>query len=357
MSDLSYSDKQQAVAAAIRAKYGGELYVVELYDDHAIYEEYAAVGGEAGTWQVAYSIDGNGAVTLSGDRVKVVRKTTYMAVKRVAPDVVEGLAIPYGVDVDGEQFTPETDLCLDWFGKSGRPLIYDHGFDALGPSVIGRQVEYEEREDGRWAQAQLNRSHKYRKAVDRLVEEGALGFSSGAMPHLVTMSKSTGRITRWPWVELSLTPVPAHPGAMVHYAKSAELFRHLEESEADMTTFLKAALGAVLEEDRDAAPGTASLDDRAGRVSAAIDEFRDHARAAAAMRTKAGRVLSAANRDRIAKALASREAVMAAYGDLEALLAETDPESAAKSTRSVSDELALEAIAARWLVGVEVQTI
>jgi hypothetical protein len=46
------------------------------------------------------------------------------------------------------------------------------------------------------------------------------------------------------------------------------------------------------------------------------------------MRAKAGRVLSAANRDRIAKALASKEAVLGAYADLEALLTETDPQAA-----------------------------
>ena len=282
---------------------------------------------------------------------------TDFAIKRVAPDTVEGLAIPYGVDVDGEQFTAETDLCLEWFGKSGRPVLYDHGLDEPGPSVIGRQVEYEERADGRWAQAQLNRNHRYRKAVDGLVEQGALGFSSGAMPHLARVDRKSGHIERWPWVELSMTPIPANPAGLVHYAKSAEMFRHLEEAEVDMTSFLKAALGAVLDDDRNATPGTESLDAKAGRVSAALDEFRDHARAAAEMRTKAGRVLSAANRERIAKALASREAVMAAYADLEGLLVETDPDAAGKSAQTILEELALEAIAARWLVGVEVQTI
>jgi N-acyl-D-aspartate/D-glutamate deacylase len=281
------------------------------------------------------------------------------ALKRVSPDVVEGLAIPYGVDTDGEQFTPDTDLCLDWFpgGKSGRPVLYDHGLEAPGPSVIGRQTEYEERPDGRWAQAQLIKNHQYRKAVDRLVEEGALGFSSGAMAHLATFNKRTRAITRWPWVELSLTPIPAHPGAMVHAVKSADAFRHMEEAEVDMTAFLKSALGAVLSDDRNASPDPDSLDDKAGRVSAAVDEFRDHARAAAEMRTKAGRVLSASNRERIAKALASKEAVLTAYGDLEALLAETDPEAAAKSADLLwSQFLAFQAMEAR-LRGVEVPSL
>lgn len=273
---------------------------------------------------------------------------TEYAIKSVGPDTVEGLAIPYGIDTDGEQFTPETDLCLGWFGKSGRPLLYNHGLPVSskatdpGVEVLGRQIEYEERPDGVWAQAQLDISNRYRKAVDRLIEEGRLGFSSGSVPHLAR-TKSSGIITRWPWVELSLTPIPAHPGGMVHYAvKSADFFQHMEEAGTDPTSFLKAALGAVLEDDRNGSPDPDSLDDKAGRVSAALDEFRDHARAAAEMRVKAGRVLSSANRDRIAKALASKEAVLGAYADLEALLAETDPATAdaAKSALALAAALA-----------------
>lgn len=250
---------------------------------------------------------------------------TELALKRVARDTVEGLAIPYGVDTDGEQFTRDTDLCLDWFGKSGRPVLYDHGLDAPGASVIGRQTEYEEREDGLWAQSQLARNHRYRKAVDKLIDEGALGYSSGAMPHLATVSKRSGAIVRWPWVELSLTPIPAHPGTFVHYnVKSAAFLEHLDGDDTQLSIAAVKAIAAGL--DPEASPATETLDDKAGRVSAAVDELREHARAAAEMRAKAGRVLSSANRERIAKALASREAVLEAYSDLEKLLTETDPD-------------------------------
>jgi cation transport regulator ChaB len=259
-----------------------------------------------------------------------------LAVKSVGPDTIEGLAVPFSVDTDGERFTPQTDLCLDWFGKSGRPLLYDHGLERTGrgapdPGTVkmGMQVEYEERPDGLWAQAQLDRNNRYRKAVDRLIGDGALGFSSGSMGHLARVNKASGIIERWPWVELSMTPIHANLDTVVHhYVKSSDLFSHLEDTDTDITSFLKAALGAVLDDERNADPDTGSLDDKAGRVSAAVDEFRDHVRAAADMRAKAGRVLSAANRDRIAKALASKEAVLAAYSDLESLLSETDPQAA-----------------------------
>lgn len=294
---------------------------------------------------------------LAAKNCKEARKSTEdpkmdLAIKSVGPDTVEGLAIPYGPDVDGEQFTADTDLCLDWFGKSGRPALYDHGLDKPGPVLMGRQVDYEQREDGIWAQTQLDRNKRYRKAVDRLIEEGALAYSSGAMPHLVKIGKS-GVIERWPWVELSLTPIPAHPGTFVHYnVKSAAFLEHLEDADTQLSIAAVKAIAAGLGSDETPVPE--SLDEKAGRVSAAVDEFRDHARSAAEMRAKAGRILSAANRERIAKAVASKEAVLAAYGDLEALLAETDPEAADKAADAFMREfLAFQATEAR-LLGVEV---
>lgn len=274
-----------------------------------------------------------------------------MAVKRVGDDEIEGLAIPYGVDLDGEQFTPKTDIHLDWFGKSGRPLLYDHGLDKPGAVKIGTQVDYEEREDGIWAKSQLERNRRYRKEVDGLIADGALGYSSGTMAHLA--KKSGNRITQWPWVELSLTPIPAHPGTLNvhHYTKSASFLEFLDDDESTLTLAAVKAIAAGLSPET---PGTENLDDKAGRVSAAVDELRDHARAAAEMRAKSGRVLSSANRERIRKALEAKPALLAAFDDLASLLSETDPEAAEKSSSEMRRQLlAFAAIEARAL-GVEV---
>jgi hypothetical protein len=48
------------------------------------------------------------------------------------------------------------------------------------------------------------------RAVQRLVEQGRLNWSSGSLPHLVEVA-ADGRIKRWPIVEGSLTPAPAEP--------------------------------------------------------------------------------------------------------------------------------------------------
>jgi hypothetical protein len=350
-AERSLDELRTLVSAALTKARGNGSYVVELYDDHVIYTTYE--GSESGrNFDVPYTIGDDDQVTF-GDRSEVKREVSYVAVKRIAPNVVEGLAIPYGIDVDGEQFTAETDLCLEWFGKSGRPLLYDHGLEKPGPSVIGRQIEYEERPDGRWAQGQLNLNHRYRKAVDALIDQGALGFSSGAMQHLVT--KRATKLLRWPWVELSLTPVPAHPGAMIHYVKSTAFLEHLEDAETQMSVAAVKAIAAGL--DPEAMPDTATLDERAGRVSAAIDELRDHARAAAAMRAKSGRVLSTANRERIRKALEAKPALLEALDDLAALLEETGEEVATKATTPLQRELlAFQAIEAR-MAGVDLPSV
>ncbi|MBA2382572.1 MAG: hypothetical protein H0V73_10730, partial [Chloroflexi bacterium] len=46
------------------------------------------------------------------------------------------------------------------------------------------------------------------------------------MAHLV-QTKSDGQITRWPWIELSLTPTPSNPDARLYAVKAADAFAHL----------------------------------------------------------------------------------------------------------------------------------
>lgn len=257
--------------------------------------------------------------------------------------LIEGLAIPYGgplagKDLQGEDFGPDTDLALDWF-PAGRPVIYHHGVDGgLKTTVQGRQIEHTETDEGIWARAQLDASAKYHATVSRLVRSGKLFFSSGSMTHLVDVDQETGHIKRWPWVELSLTPTPANPLAVVHAVKAADILDHLAAADLAVPAGLIAeALKALDSTDPEAGTVPSALEAKAGRVSDAVAEFREHARESFEMRAKAGRVLSAANRDRITAALASREAVLAAYADLEALLAETDPDAKSLDLSFIND--------------------
>ena len=112
-------------------------------------------------------------------------------------------------DLEGEYFSPNTDLGLTWYER--RPMLYHHGLDGdLKAAVIGTIDRLHADETGVWAEGQLDLRQRYIRAVQRLVDRGALSWSSGSLPHLVEVA-TDGHIKRWPIVEGSLTPTPAEP--------------------------------------------------------------------------------------------------------------------------------------------------
>ncbi len=112
-------------------------------------------------------------------------------------------------DLQGEYFTPETDLGLDWYAQ--RPVLYHHGLDgSLKAAVIGVIDTLKPDDTGIWAEAQLDLRKRYVRIVQKLVDKGILGWSSGSLPHLVEVG-GDGQIKRWPIIEGSLTPAPAEP--------------------------------------------------------------------------------------------------------------------------------------------------
>ena len=116
---------------------------------------------------------------------------------------------PQRRDLQGEYFTPQTDVGLDWYEQ--RPVLYHHGLDGnLKAAVIGVIDTLKPDETGLWAEAQLDLRKRYVRAVQRLVDQGVLSWSSGSLPHLVEVN-AEGQIKRWPIVEGSLTPTPAEP--------------------------------------------------------------------------------------------------------------------------------------------------
>ena len=141
-----------------------------------------------------------------------------------AEGVVEGIGVPFGgpiegKDLYGESFVASTDFSLDWFPEN-RPLLYEHGLDdAIGASPVGAVKAIDEREEGLWIQAQLKKSHDYYAAISELIDDGALGFSSGSVPHLVKVGDG-GVIRKWPIIEVSLTTSPANPYAQIRNFKS-----------------------------------------------------------------------------------------------------------------------------------------
>lgn len=290
------------------------------------------------------------------------------AVKYVGPDTIEGplflygSPLPGGGDVHGEKFAATTDLCIDWFGRGGRPLLYDHGLDgAMKTTRVGRQIEYEERDEGIWAQSQLEMNAKYRKAIDALIEQEALGYSGGAMGHLATKNARTGVLTRFPWVETSLTPIPANPANLgVHYVKSATAIAHLEDAGVDVPAPLKAALEALDDwaETREAPTDPEALADRIARVSSDTDALVKHATNVAGMRMKSGKVLSRVNRALITDLLDLFDGLDAPRAALRELITAAEAivdEGAADPGKSALQAAMSEAYASRWLEGLSTE--
>lgn len=175
---------------------------------------------------------------------------TDMAVKFAdgTDNVIEGIGIPYGgtfagKDIQGESFTKSTDFCIDWFDK--RPLLYDHALNGtIKTYKVGDVFHADaEHDDGVFVRAELNKRGRYYKVVSKLIEQGALGFSSGAVPYLVQQDAQKN-ITRWPWFELSLTTTPANPDAVVYAVKASDALDHMDAANIDIPAPVEAALKA-----------------------------------------------------------------------------------------------------------------
>jgi HK97 family phage major capsid protein len=120
---------------------------------------------------------------------------------------VAGYGVVFGgKDMDAETFTKDTDLDLALVPV--KRVFYDHTIGNVKHS-LGAVIKATVDDVGVWIEAELQRSKAYVAEVLKLIEAGALGWSSGSVPHLVR--REGGVIKSWPVVEFSLTPTPCEP--------------------------------------------------------------------------------------------------------------------------------------------------
>jgi hypothetical protein len=138
-----------------------------------------------------------------------------MAVKYMALNEIKGYTFLWGgpkmTDIEAEYFTKDSNFWDTTLGKSARPLTWDHAQDE-----------------------EFKAAHKYRKAIDALIEAGKLGTSSDSAPQYVQRVK-TGKSTwlkEWPWFASALTDAPAEP----RMVGSLEFFKSLGVTLPDMQT-------------------------------------------------------------------------------------------------------------------------
>ncbi len=125
----------------------------------------------------------------------------------------------------------QPDLTQDYFSVKSDirvpdelDVYYNHGLDStLKKRVIGRAKISRKDNGDIWAETQLNMRDEYEKAIYSMAEAGKLGYSSGALSHLVEREpsgKGVSMIKTWVVGEASLTPTPAEPRNTVMPLKS-----------------------------------------------------------------------------------------------------------------------------------------
>jgi hypothetical protein len=126
-------------------------------------------------------------------------------------------------DLSGEYFT--TDTYLGSREGDGADTLFHHGkalkfaksvpaetVKALEPlkDHIFAPVTTKKDEIGIWAETVLNMADEYEAVVFDMVKKKKLGWSSGAIGHMVKKADD-GQLLRWPIGEASLTPQPCEP--------------------------------------------------------------------------------------------------------------------------------------------------
>lgn len=161
------------------------------------------------TWLKSAGFTGPAFIKKLGD----YRDPGNLAAKALDGDRFGGYLCRWGdestKDLGGEWFTPKTAELTAVFDSLGRlPALYHHaGDDTIKSAVIGLIDTMESDDSGLWVEAQAQLAKAYREYVKPLIEQSALGWSSGALPRARKVAKS-GEIVRWPIMEGSLTPTP-----------------------------------------------------------------------------------------------------------------------------------------------------
>jgi len=116
----------------------------------------------------------------------------------------------YEPDTTGEWFDEFTDFAF----KSAQlhvPTLFNHGIPVGTGAVAKRfsdavfpEATIERVPNGLFGTIKLSPADRLQSAVARMIENGALRFSSGSTMQFAR--RELGRITRWPIVELSVTP-------------------------------------------------------------------------------------------------------------------------------------------------------
>jgi hypothetical protein len=225
-------------------------------------------------------------------------------------------------DLDGEYFTAKTYLGstegngVDAYFMHGRSLdVPDDLNDKVKSEIKGfsehvfSSIKTTRDAVGIFAELVLDLSDRYEEAVHTLVTKGKLGWSSGAISHLVRKGKD-GELKRWPIGEASLTPTPAEPRNRAIPVKSLD--------KIDFQMLADAIKGSEIDDEEAVAESFETFDKAVSAIEKQTAKMqRNHEN-----RVKEGRMLSTSNRSKVK---ACRDSMSAVIADLDELLTMTEP--------------------------------
>lgn len=214
---------------------------------------------------------------------------------------------PRGVDLDGEYFSPRTDIKPDWL--PARIVDWHHGHDpVMGRAELGKAIDLgrfdgasnEPDEDGWWVTVWLKHGERRVDLVRKLADRGAqLYGSSESVAGLVQKAKD-GEILTWPYVRQTLSTSPQNTYSVLRP--------------------LKATIDELIAEG--VPPGVAFWADAERAMAALGGSLRDPSLARAIDAAKAGRVFSGRNESDLLEALGNLDT---ALGRLKEVMARQSP--------------------------------
>lgn len=222
---LSLEERVSRIRSAFYALYDeydiDSPWMVDVYEDHVIVAtgsaEYARVTYTLGDDGVTFAPRAEWQPVEKEWAAKIANTLIYPggAIKALGGGKLGGYLVVFTdeahPDLEGEFFTKTTAFEFEDGHQVG--VYYQHGLDATIKSRrVGRGALKLE-DAGVWLDAQLDLRDDYERAIYSMAEQGKLGWSSGAVAHLVErepVGKSV-HIKRWIIGEASLTPTPAEP--------------------------------------------------------------------------------------------------------------------------------------------------
>lgn len=194
----------------------GSFRTITLSEKDGIQAVIGRLKGEDSTTVQSYLFDKEKWTVEEAEKwIKEHKEKKSLAIKIASQDaagaVVGGYLVLWGnkssKDIQGDYFTPETQLWLDHYKTA--PALFHHGLDSdVGLAVIGKRVSAKADDIGVWVENWIDKSNRYWAMVQPLLEGGKLFYSPGSAPHLVKRAKD-GQLLSFPVIEDTLTPVPA----------------------------------------------------------------------------------------------------------------------------------------------------